>query len=81
MNQQPYQGLMLLTPTTAGNWLTNGKSYSQRLYVKPEEVGGWKEITPAEYAAAVPTRPDPRAAAQAAAQAQAPHPRSHHRQR
>ena len=58
MNQQEYQGLVLLTPSTRGNWLTNDQSYSQRLYVKPNDVAAWREITEAEYQEALPKPPE-----------------------
>lgn len=49
MHKQPYQGLVLLTPSTPGDYVTDGSTYSQRLYVKPEDVSGWREIPKAEY--------------------------------
>lgn len=48
MHKQEYQGLILLTPSTQGNHLTDGQHISQRLYVKKEDVAKWREITQAE---------------------------------
>ena len=54
MKTQAYRDLVLLTPSTQGNYLTNDKSTSQRLYVKPEDVKAWREITAEEHKKMMP---------------------------
>lgn len=63
MKTQEYQGLVLLTPSDPGHFVTNGKSISTRLYVKPEDVAKWKEITKAQRDEMMPKR-NPREHAQ-----------------
>lgn len=42
--------LRTLTPETKVNWLTNGKSYSQLVYLGSEaDPNDWNEITQEEY--------------------------------
>lgn len=53
VNKQPYQGLVLITPSTSGDYVTDGKSYSQRLYVKPEQADEWRDISKADYEAQI----------------------------
>ena len=45
--------LRVIKPETDGNWLTNGETYGQTVYLgEGDGPENWREITPAEYDAA-----------------------------
>lgn len=46
--------LRILKPEVDGNWLTNGETYSQTVYLGVEDSPeNWNEISSGEYAAAM----------------------------